>query len=144
MFIDQIGGCRVTSPITFLGDDFDLMLRLSDYSPAVLVREPRTVLYRVHTSNESAINSDKMTLGILALLEKERAKDYPGGRGRMIDRYAFLGGPAFDWGRKAIKAEHYKIGFNLLLKGFPMIVAKIYKKPISLFKGKTQTITLHN
>jgi glycosyltransferase involved in cell wall biosynthesis len=140
----QAGKCRSMNEGKIFGDDFDFLLRLSFAGPAILIVEPRTVLYRMHSENMSVSNSNLEAKAILKLLEKERSGKFPGGKKLRFYRYAFLGGPAHDWGTRAFKDGHKKEGLELLIKGAPMIAAKILRKVRTFILGhrKSTIITI--
>lgn len=59
-------------------EDHDIVLRLGDAPGFVQVLQPTTIGRRLHSGNETA-NLEKSIDGLLRLISKERAGDYPGG-----------------------------------------------------------------
>ncbi len=124
---DEIGGFRNTTPLTFNGDDFDILLRAGCQSPAVLVNRPATVAYRHHSGN--IVHRIPLQLqGLASLVEAERKGLYPGGAQRRFHRYAIIGGPVFFWIRRALRHRYLASPLSLALSAAPMICASIAKK----------------
>ena len=116
---EQVGGW--TEGIFYL-DSVDLVLKLRDVGPVILVRSPSTVFYRVHEAN--SIHSVSPFIGMMHLLmQKERAGEYPGGPEYRSQRRAFLGGIVFFWVKRGLRAGLYSKVGKLLASGAPMIAA---------------------
>ncbi len=99
---------------TFPVDDLDFILRAGTAGPCVLMDAPVTVKYRIHGGNsihETGRNIEKCRL----ILELERRGEYPGGNGRLLDRYALIGGHIQCWARKGLKEGMYPESLRLLL-----------------------------
>lgn len=112
---------------TFPVDDLDLMLRIGEYSPCILIHYPRTVGYRLHQSN--SINDIKQNFEKLELILKlEHHGEYPGGVKRKFARLAIIGGHIVSWGVKGLKQRIYIATLSLLLKGILAIFAILIKK----------------
>lgn len=75
------------------GEDHDLALQLSDAPGFVRVVSPVTIAHRVHSGNEMG-DVKKTVLGVIRLVEREKAGAYPGGpslfdaRREIISRHA--------------------------------------------------------
>ena len=139
--LQQAGGMRVSTPRTFHMDILDLMLRLGVYGPCVVVRCPTVMAYRSHTTN-SIHNTVAMVKGVYPLLEAERKGQYPGGRGRRFDRYACIGGMAWCWFKRALKARRFVLALKLLIDTSPMIAAGMLKKIRIRIRGASRPVRL--
>jgi len=117
---DQAGGLRMSTPKTFHFDDYNLLLQTGTSGPFVVVVQPTTVAYRMHSTN-AIHNIEAMINGLVSLVDAEHNGKYPGGRVRQLERYARIGGPAQQWVRKAIKSGQHRLGFRLLKVAWPMI-----------------------
>jgi hypothetical protein len=65
---------------------------------------------------------------MLALIEKEKVGEYPGGARFRFERYAFLGGPIFFWVKKCLRAHLYASAGTLLLQGWMMTLAAAMRR----------------
>ena len=116
---EQVGGW--TAGIFYL-DSVDLVMKLRDVGPVILVHSPSTVFYRVHTAN--SIHSVPPFIGMMHhLIGKERAGEYPGGPQNRFERRAFLGGVVFFWVKRGLRVGLYKKVAKLLASGAPLVVA---------------------
>jgi glycosyltransferase involved in cell wall biosynthesis len=93
---DQVGGFRNSTPATSHLDDYNLILKVGTYGPCIFVQHPYTVAYRQHDTNMIR-NLRAVADGALVLARSEREGQYPGGRRRLWDRYACIGGIASTW-----------------------------------------------
>jgi hypothetical protein len=115
----------------------DLCLHLGYCRGAVQIVSPPTTGYRQHGHNTFGIGNvppfaDKM----LAIVEKERAGLYPGGKKRRVERGSFIGGKLLFWIKCSVKAKCYARGARLLWKGWPMILAAVQRRSWSILKGR--------
>jgi glycosyltransferase involved in cell wall biosynthesis len=124
---DQAGGLRMTTPKTFHCDDFNLLLRTATSGPFIVVVQPTTVAYRMHTTN-AIHNLDAMVRGVLGLIRHEHQGEYPGGRARQLERYARIGGAAQSWARHSIQGGRPGLAFKLLRSAWPMIMVSAAQK----------------
>ena len=131
---EEMGGLRKTSPTTFHLDDFNLVLKVGNRGPCVVLLQPYSVAYRMHETN-SIRDPRAMINGILALALDEKNGEYPGGFARRRDRYACIGGIAQFWVMQALKAGKPGEALRLLSGTFPMISAAVARK-IRLLAGK--------
>jgi len=116
---EQVGGW--TAGI-FCLDSVDLVMKLREVGPVILVRSPSTVFYRVHTAN--SIHSVSPFIGMMHhLMRKERAGEYPGGPQNRFERRAFLGGVVFFWVKRGLRVGLYKKVGKLLASGAPLVAA---------------------
>jgi glycosyltransferase involved in cell wall biosynthesis len=123
-------------PSMFPTDDTNLLLLAGTVGPIVIVGKPYTVCYRVHDQNVSG-NLAYMVDGILALARRERYGDYPGGKARQFDRYAFLGGCSLPFVRRALRQHRIRLAFRLALGTRSMIAAATIKKLYRYFRAAT-------
>jgi glycosyltransferase involved in cell wall biosynthesis len=121
-------------------NDYHLLLLAGTYGPCVIVKRPTTVAYRRHVTNMSR-NIEAMTRGVFSLIRAERAGWYPGGRARRFARYARIGGPVYEWSKKAFKRRLRGLALRLLISGLPMVVAAILRKSAFAFQ-RTSVLTV--
>jgi glycosyltransferase involved in cell wall biosynthesis len=124
-------------------EDLDVLIKLLSSGLTVQILAPATVGYRIHAAN--TIHQVANCAGALRLiLQKEKRGGYPGGRRNRGQRYAFLGGPALFWVRRACKSGLYAEALRLLALGWPMIVAAGFRKLAVAVRGRraVQTIAL--
>ncbi len=124
-------------------DDYDLMLRAGTCGPCVIVIQPITVAYRTHETNTVG-NIENMIPGLLSLIHSERRGNYPGGKNRLFDRYARIGGPAYEWFRKGLKSHRPWLACKLLASSWPMVAAAVAKKTWHLFQKTSDPLILTN
>jgi glycosyltransferase involved in cell wall biosynthesis len=138
---NEIGGLRISSATSFHADDYNFVLRCGCFGPMILVNHPDTIGYRVHESN-AIHNVFNMFNGIMSLISAERRGEYPGGKARLLDRYACIGGPVFDWSKKSFSFGFRGLGVRLFFAGLPMILAAVFKKLFVKIKGVKSSIRL--
>ncbi len=120
-----------------------MLIKLLSSGLTVQILAPATVGYRIHAAN--TIHQVANCAGALRLiLQKEKRGGYPGGHRNRGQRYAFLGGPALFWVRKACKNGLYGEALRLLALGWPMIFAAGFRKLAVAVRGRSavQTIAL--
>ena len=113
----------------------DLSAKLGYSGPAILVCTPATALYRIHELNSIHDVVPFLTMA-RRLMDKERARLYPGGRKHRLDRYAWLGGLVFFWIKRAVRAGLYNSVLALLASGWLMIAAAIGRRSFCLLKRR--------
>jgi glycosyltransferase involved in cell wall biosynthesis len=138
---DHVGGLRKTTPKTFHCDDYNLLFQMGTSGPCIVVVQPTTVAYRLHSTN-AIHNIEPMINGMVALIGAERNGNYPGGKARWIDRYARIGGPTQQWVRKAVKRGRPDLGFKLMKIAWPMIMVCIAQKVWHGLRRPTKSIIL--
>lgn len=124
-------------------EDLDVLVKLLHSGRTVQILEPVTVCYRVHAAN--TVHQVANCAGALRLImEKEKRGGYPDGRLNRRQRYAFLGGPALFWVKRAYKSGLYNEALRLLVLGWPMIFAAGVRRVAVAIKGRraVQTIAL--
>jgi glycosyltransferase involved in cell wall biosynthesis len=108
-------------------DDLDFLLRAGVMGPCVIIKQPATIGYRLHSSN-SVNDIGNYIENLKHTIEREKHGEYPGGFTRKFDRLALIGGHVQCWARKGIHAGFYRESGELLLKGAWALVAIILKK----------------
>jgi glycosyltransferase involved in cell wall biosynthesis len=120
----DIGGW---TPGIFQLDNYDICTKVGAAGRAILVRAPKTALYRIHEAN--TIHSVQPFVRMAHhLLDREAAGLYPGGRDFRFYRHAWLGGMIFFWTKRALKAGLYSDGIRLAMRGSSMIVAAVVRR----------------
>jgi glycosyltransferase involved in cell wall biosynthesis len=140
---DEVGGFRKDStPLTFHNDDLYIALRVGTYGPFIILRNPKTVAYRMHDENTiKGVNS--IAEGMILIADAERRGEYPGGSKRRWDRYAVIGGRASSWAyRYCWKEGQYKMAFRLLANTAPMVLAAVWAKSMRHFRKPVTPVTL--
>jgi glycosyltransferase involved in cell wall biosynthesis len=124
-------------------EDLDVLVKLLHAGRTVQILQPATVCYRVHEAN--TVRQVANCAGALRLImEKEKRGGYSDGRLNRGQRYAFLGGPALFWVKRACKSGLYNEALRLLAMGWPMIFAAGVRRAAVAIKGRraAQTIAL--
>jgi glycosyltransferase involved in cell wall biosynthesis len=124
-------------------DDLDALIKLFHSGRTVQVLAPPMVCYRIHPAN-SIHQVATCAAALRRIMKKEKRGGYPGGHMNRGRRYAFLGGPALFWMRKAYKNGLYREALRLLASGWPMIFAAGLRKLAVSVRGRSavQTIAL--
>jgi glycosyltransferase involved in cell wall biosynthesis len=124
-------------------EDLDVLVKLLRSGRTAQILAPPMVCYRVHAAN--TVHQVANCAGALRLImKKEKRGGYPDGQSHRGQRYAFLGGSAFFWVRKACKNGLYSEAIHLLALGWPMILAAGVRRLAVSIRGKraAQTIAL--
>jgi hypothetical protein len=87
-------------------------------------------------------NVEKMGQGILQLIQIVQTGQCSGGYSRLFDKYAYLGGPVTEWGRKALKIHKTRLAFRIILKGLMMVIFNQINKFIFLFHSSTTPVEI--
>jgi glycosyltransferase involved in cell wall biosynthesis len=122
------------SPGIFHLDLMDLAAKLRSSGCSILVCSPYTMLYRMHAAN-SLHDVSKFILAAHRLMERERAGQYPGGRGR-LERFAWYAGMIVCWAKKGLREGLYKDALWLLTCGWSMILAAIIRSSVCRLRGR--------
>ena len=139
---DAVGGHRHSTSQTWYGDTFDLLLKLGTYSPCIFIREPRTFAYRVHAGN-SLKQIQSHAGGVMSLARLERHGSYPGGKKRLWDRYALIGGVASTWAWVYCWREgHRALALRLCWNTAPMVFGAVCKKLLRSFRKPAERVIL--
>ena len=121
--------------------DYNLILQAGTHGPCVIVKEPVTVGYRQH-ANQNSLNVIKMGEGVLSLIRMVRSGQSFGGWSRLLAKCAFLGGPVYEWSRKAFNGKQSQLAFRLLLNGWPMILFAALRKFLLFFRRPTAPLVI--
>jgi GT2 family glycosyltransferase len=113
--------------IYLYNNDYNLMLQAGTHGPCLIVKRPVTVAYRQH-KKQNSLNVEKMGKGLLVLMNMTRNGQCFGGKKRMFEKYAYLGGPIVEWTAKALEVHRPGIAFALLIHGWPMVAAAVIRK----------------
>jgi glycosyltransferase involved in cell wall biosynthesis len=108
-------------------DDLDIMMKLGVSGRCVQILSPATICYRLHPGN-TVRQVPPFIPAMLALIEKEKAGEYPGGPRFRFERYAFLGGPIFFWIKRCLRARLYASANTLFLRGWTMALAAAMRR----------------
>ena len=122
-------------------EDLDALIKLLSSGRTVQILAPPTVCYRIHPAN--TIHQVANCAGALRrIIEKEKRRGYPGGQSNRGRRYAFLGGPALFWVRKAYRSGLHKEALRLLALAWPMILAAGLLRASVSMRGRRAVQTL--
>jgi hypothetical protein len=138
----ELAGCFRHAPDrTYPCDDGDFILRAGTHGPAVLVLQPVTIGYRIHEGNVTG-DMRRITQSIQALISSEKKGVYPGGRSRMLDRYAVIGGMVLAMSKRALSQGCPGAGLRLFARGFPMVLAGAFRKALVGLKGRKPSVAV--
>ncbi len=119
----------------FYQDIQDLLAKLGVSGKMILVLEPGSTWYRMHSSNavKKVLSFAK---GVGVLKANAKAGKYPGNLKCRVERSAWFGGLAFYWGKEVIRAGYYSKGFYFLASNWWMILLAIIRRCISFVLGR--------
>ncbi len=141
---EEISGARDKSANPHLFNyDYNLILQAGTHGPCVIVKKPITVAYRQHV-NQNSLNVEKMGEGVLSLIRMVRRGQSFGGWSRLPAKFAYLGGPVYEWSRKAIHHKRAKLAFSLLTSGWPMVLVAVLRKFSLYFRRPTAPMIIKN
>jgi len=116
-------------------EDQDFVMRLGESGRTVHVLSPPTTFHRKHSGQ--TINQVLPFISALDdLIRREHAGQYPGGERRRLERYAFLGGLVFFWGKRAAKAGLWSEAAILLARNTLMVCVAILRRVRAVLKGR--------
>jgi glycosyltransferase involved in cell wall biosynthesis len=122
------------SPEIFHLDMTDLMLKLGLSGKTIVVLAPETAWYRLHSGNVTHAFAAMLRCAE-ALLKKERAGEYPGGRKYISARAGCLGGPILHWIRSGAGAGLYLEAMRLAGSAWFTILLAIVRRFVALSRG---------
>lgn len=131
---------KTSTEATARAADLDFLLKTGIYGPIIMLEQPPTVAYRIHRDNLSVNISSTIHNGILRIIRSERKGMYPGGTSRRFERYAFIGGSVFHWSKKAFLNRNPILVLQLLILGFPMLIASVFRKLFIILPQRMRTI----
>ena len=115
-------------------EDFEILVKLASF-PAVQILSPPTTSYRVHSAN-SIHNVAPFVRQLRGIIRRIQRSEYPCSRSHRLSSYAFLGGPALYWTKRAYSRGLRRDALGLLASGWPMILAAAVLKTRTLFTGR--------
>lgn len=121
-------------------NDYNLMLQAGTHGPCLIVKNPITVAYRQH-KKQNSLNIEKMGIGLLSLMSMTQKGQCFGGKKRLFEKYAYLGGPVVEWTVKSFGVRLPGLAFSLLINGWPMVAASMIRKIFFRFR-RTRPIVL--
>lgn len=124
------------TPGIFQLDLVDLATKLSCSGRSILVCEPNTVFYRIHSGNSIHTVPPFLQMASV-ILRKERASEYPGGRQCQFKRRAWLGGVVFFWIKRALRVHLFREAIALVVVGWPMIFAAVVRRAAAFVRGRS-------
>ncbi len=119
----------------FYQDIQDLLTKMGISGKMIIVQDPGTVWYRMHSTN-AVLKVPLFVDGIYKLLENEKAHLYPGGRERRVERFSWYGGLIYYWAKQSLHTGHYKVGFKLLATGWWMIILAVTRRLWAYIVGR--------
>jgi glycosyltransferase involved in cell wall biosynthesis len=115
-------------------EDFEILVKLASF-PAVQILSPPTTSYRVHSGN-SIHNVAPFVQQLCGIIRRIQRSEYPCSRSHRLASYAFLGGPALYWIKRAYSHGLRGDALRLLASGWPMILAAAALRTRTLFTGR--------
>lgn len=129
------------TPGIFHLDCQEILTKLCCEGPMILVLDPCTAFYRIHSGN--SIHQVPPFLSTLhILMKKECAEVYPGGARLRFRRRAWLGGLVVFWLRRSLLAGLQKDAIRLASVGWKMVLASIFTRSKSLIRGRCPVETM--
>ncbi len=122
-------------------DLHDISLKLGCSGRTVLILSPRTVFYRIHTTN-SIHSVPPFIQKVYLLKSREEAGIYPGGREYRFRRRAWLGGMTTFWVQRSLKAGLYKDALKLTISGWTFILAAVVRRTVAKIRGQRPLDTI--
>jgi len=133
------GGRRDTTPQTFHADDTYIQLKVGDYSPFVVIKNPCTSAYRLHGENTSK-DLEALASGILRLIHLDKRGEF--GKPSW-NRYACLGGRALAFAyRDCWRNGERKLALRLLFGAGFMVPIAISNLILRHFRKPPEPIIL--
>ncbi len=136
----EVGGMRASSPQTFHNEDSNLLLKLGNYSPCIVLNQPCITAYR--TDNvKSSKNVAAIADGWLRLAHAERSGEYPGPN--KWARYALIGGRSLQWAyRYCWPSGNRTLALRMFFKTAPMIFVALVDKFLRRLRATDPPIVL--
>jgi glycosyltransferase involved in cell wall biosynthesis len=133
------GGRRDTTAQTFHAEDTYIQLRLGEYNPFIVIKQPATSAYRLHGDNTSK-NLEALANGILRLIRLDNQGEF--GKPSW-NRHACLGGRALAFAyRDCWRNGEHKLAFRLLLGAGFMVPIAIFNITLRRFRKPAEPTTL--
>jgi len=115
-------------------EDFDIVLKVSR-CPCIQIVSPSVTSYRVHGSN-SIHSVAPFVRELRRVIGKVQRSEYPCSRSHRLESYAFVGGPALFWAKRAYCSGLRAEALRLLASGWAMILAAAIYRSRILLKGR--------
>jgi glycosyltransferase involved in cell wall biosynthesis len=116
-------------------EDLDLIVKLGYSGRTVQILSPATTCYRVHSAN--TVSQVRRCIGMLnSVIQRSKPAVYPGATLRPWSRYAFVGGPAWFWVKKGMRAGFYVEALRLFAYSWPMICAASWQRIGQRLQGR--------
>ena len=137
---EEVGGMRKSDSQTFHNEDANLLLKLGEYGPCIVVNEPCTTAYRKHGA-KSTRNLRAIADGWLRMGRAERRGEY--GHKNKWPRYALIGGRSLQWAHKYCwPAGQRKLAMRLLTENFLMVIVALLDKALRKIRKADPSIIL--
>jgi glycosyltransferase involved in cell wall biosynthesis len=133
------GGRRNTTGQTFHAEDTYIQLKVGDYSPFIVIRQPATSAYRLHGENVSK-SLEKLAKGLLRIIHADRRGEF--GKASW-NRSATLGGRALAFAyRDCWRNGERKLALRLLLGAGLMGPISLANRILRRFQKSAEPIIL--
>jgi len=136
---DAVGGQRKdTTATTWDADDTNLLLKLSSYSPCIVINSPATTWYRLHEEN-SIKNLTGVVNGLLRVAAAQRRGEYAAG----TKTGAYIGGRAASFAyRICWRGGQRKLAMRLVVRTAPLVLAALWNNGKRFFQKPAKAIVL--
>jgi glycosyltransferase involved in cell wall biosynthesis len=136
---DAVGGQRKdTTATTWDADDTNLLLKLSSYSPCIVITRPATTWYRLHAGN-SIKNLTGVVNGLLRVAAAQRRGEYAAG----TKTRAYIGGRAASFAyRICWRGGQRKLAMRLVVRTAPLVLAALWNNGKRFFQKPPKAIVL--
>jgi glycosyltransferase involved in cell wall biosynthesis len=136
---DAVGGQRKDSTATtWDADDTNLLLKLSSYSPCIVISRPATTWYRLHAGN-SIKNLTGVVNGLLRVADAQRRGEYAAG----TKTRAYIGGRAASFAyRICWRGGQRKLALRLVMRTAPLMLAALWNNGKRFFQKPAKAIVL--
>jgi glycosyltransferase involved in cell wall biosynthesis len=136
---DAVGGQRKdTTATTWDADDTNLLLKLSSYSPCIVIHRPATTWYRLHGGN-SIRNLTGVVNGLLRVAAAERRGEYAAG----TRTRAYIGGRAASFAyRICWRGGQRMLALRLVMRTAPLVLAALWNNGKRFFQKPAKAIVL--
>ncbi len=136
---DAVGGGRNTTAKTFHAEDTYIQLRVGDYSPFIVIKQPATSAYRLHGENITK-NLEALANGLLRIIHLDRRGEF--GKPSW-NRSATLGGRALAFAyRDCWRNGEHKLALRLMFGAGFMGPVAICNRMLRRFREPAEPITL--
>ncbi len=136
---DQVGGQRRDStPEHWAADDTHFLLKISSFGPCIVINQPATTWYRLHSEN-SIKNLTAVVEGLLRVKAAYRRGEYSAG----TKVRAYIGGRAASFAyRICWRAGHRKLALRLATRTAPLVLAALWNNAMRWVRKPAPPIAL--